>query len=105
MCDLPENYEKIKVFEKQGFKVWKDGYAVARRCDFVMFSVEAAYIDKVVAQFGPSMRIGSIACGQTSVKDPEIKAFEKYLPDDVNIVTCHSLHGPSVNPKNQVCLI
>ncbi|KAJ3258094.1 prephenate dehydrogenase (NADP(+)) [Boothiomyces macroporosus] len=85
VCDLPENYEKIKVFEKQGFKVWKDGYAVARRCDFVMFSVEAAYIDKVVAQFGPSMRIGSIACGQTSVKDPEIKAFEKYLPDDVNI--------------------
>ncbi|KAJ3322619.1 prephenate dehydrogenase (NADP(+)) [Boothiomyces sp. JEL0866] len=105
VCDLPENYEKIKPLEKQGFKVWKDGYAVARRCDFVMFSVEAAYIDKVVGQFGPSMRIGSIACGQTSVKDPEINAFEKYLPDDVNIVTCHSLHGPSVNPKNQPLVI
>ena len=39
--------------------------------------------------------------GQTSCKAPEIAAFEKYLPDDVEIVTCHSLHGPNVDPHGQ----
>lgn len=43
--------------------------------------------------------------GQTSVKEPEICAFEKYLPDDVSIVTCHSLHGPSVSPKGQPLVV
>lgn len=39
--------------------------------------------------------------GQTSCKDPEIKAFEEHLPSDVDIVSCHSLHGPSVDPRDQ----
>jgi len=39
--------------------------------------------------------------GQTSCKAPEIAAFEKYLPDDVEIVTCHSLHGPNVDTRGQ----
>lgn len=39
--------------------------------------------------------------GQTSCKAPEIAAFEKHLPADVQIVSCHSLHGPSVDPKGQ----
>ena len=28
-------------------------------------------------------------------------AFEKHLPPDVQIVSCHSLHGPNVDPKGQ----
>lgn len=28
-------------------------------------------------------------------------AFEKHLPPDVHIVSCHSLHGPRVDPKGQ----
>ena len=28
-------------------------------------------------------------------------AFEKYLPEDVEIISCHSLHGPKVDPKGQ----
>ena len=39
--------------------------------------------------------------GQTSCKAPEIAAFEKHLPEDVEIVSCHSLHGPNVDPKGQ----
>ena len=70
-----------------------------------MFSVEAAVIDQVVAQFGPSIKMNAIVCGQTSVKSPEINAFEKYLPRDVHIITCHSLHGPSVEPKNQPLIV
>ena len=39
--------------------------------------------------------------GQTSVKAPERQAFEKHLPEDVHIVSCHSLHGPTVSPVGQ----
>jgi prephenate dehydrogenase (NADP+) len=45
--------------------------------------------------------MGAIVSGQTSVKAPEKAAFEKYLPGDVSIVSCHSLHGPTVSPIGQ----
>jgi prephenate dehydrogenase (NADP+) len=51
------------------------------------------------------LKVGSICCGQTSVKSPEVAAFEAHLPKDVNIVTCHSLHGPTVNPKSQPLVV
>ena len=46
-------------------------------------------------------KLGAIVGGQTSCKDPEIKAFEAHLPSDVDIVSCHSLHGPGVDSTNQ----
>ena len=46
-------------------------------------------------------KLGAIVGGQTSCKDPEIKAFEDHLPLDVDIVSCHSLHGPTVSPVGQ----
>ena len=46
-------------------------------------------------------KVGSVVAGQTSVKAPEKEAFEKYLPEDVHIVSCHSLHGPTVSPLGQ----
>ena len=102
VCDLPEKYPQLlQDYQGTGMTVHKDGYSIVRRADFVMFSVEAASIDSVVAKYGPAMKLGAIACGQTSVKFPEIQAFEKYLPNDVHIITCHSLHGPTVNPKGQ----
>lgn len=45
--------------------------------------------------------MGAIVGGQTSCKSPEIAAFEKHLPSDVSIISCHSLHGPGVDPYNQ----
>lgn len=45
--------------------------------------------------------MGAIVGGQTSCKEPEIKALESHLPHDVEIVSCHSLHGPRVDPKGQ----
>jgi prephenate dehydrogenase (NADP+) len=44
---------------------------------------------------------GAIVGGQTSCKAPEIAAFENHLPRDVHIISCHSLHGPGVDPKGQ----
>lgn len=81
--------------------VFQDGHGVSRRSDFIIYSVEAGAIDAVVKQFAPSTKVGAIVGGQTSVKDPEITAFEKHLPEDTYIISCHSLHGPSVDPKGQ----
>jgi len=84
-----------------GINVLRDGHYVSRTSDFIVYSVEAEYINKVVAQYGASTKVGAIVAGQTSVKAPERAAFEQHLPEDVHIVSCHSLHGPSVAPKGQ----
>ncbi|OAG41240.1 hypothetical protein AYO21_04620 [Fonsecaea monophora] len=68
-------------------------------------SVEAELIDKIVAEYGPSTKVGAIVGGQTSCKAPELAAFDKYLPDDVEIVSCHSLHGPAVDPTGQPLVV
>ncbi|KAF0373301.1 Prephenate dehydrogenase [Gigaspora margarita] len=102
VCDRPSHYEQLKVQLKgSGLNVLRDGHAVSRKSDFIIYSVEAENIDKVVAEYGPSTKVGSIVAGQTSVKEPEIRAFEKHLPEDVYIVSCHSLHGPTVDPEGQ----
>jgi len=104
--------------------VLKDGYAVSRSSDFIIYSVEAEFIDDVVAKYGPCVSLlyfswlssyiciatkqHAVVAGQTSVKDPERRAFERHLPLDVHIVSCHSLHGPGVSPVGQplvrICL-
>jgi prephenate dehydrogenase (NADP+) len=102
--------------------VLPDGYAVSRSSDFIIYSVEAEYIDRVVSMYGPgesrhlatpvsdvfspliiiiATKVGCIVAGQTSVKTPEKESFEKYLPHDVSIVSCHSMHGPTVSPFGQ----
>lgn len=50
-------------------------------------------------------KIGAIVGGQTSVKKPEIEALEKYLPADVHIISCHSMHGPGVDPTGQPLIV
>ncbi|CAO3620255.1 unnamed protein product [Mucor fragilis] len=50
-------------------------------------------------------KMGAIVGGQTSVKKPEVEALEKYLPDDVHIISCHSMHGPGVDPKGQPLIV
>ena len=66
-CDVPSKYQELKrQFDGTGVQVLPNGFAVVRQCDFVMFSVEATSIDKVVATFGPCMKMGSIACGQVN---------------------------------------
>ena len=46
-------------------------------------------------------KVNAIVTGQTSVKAPEKEAFEAHLPKDVHILSCHSLHGPTVSPIGQ----
>ncbi|KAF2432796.1 Prephenate dehydrogenase, partial [Tothia fuscella] len=102
-CDRPDKYEVLrKEFEgRKNIQVFSNGHLVSRSSDYIIYSVEAENIDRVVAEFGPSTKMGAIVGGQTSCKAPEIAAFEKHLPSDCEIVSCHSLHGPGVNPKGQ----
>ncbi|KAG5301713.1 prephenate dehydrogenase [Histoplasma ohiense] len=99
-CDRPTNYDALKQeFASQNINILPNGHLVSRISDYIIYSVEAEAIDKIVAEYGPSTKVGAIVGGQTSCKAPELAAFDKYLPDDVEIISCHSLHGPNVNPK------
>ncbi|KAI8094806.1 hypothetical protein BDF21DRAFT_330837 [Thamnidium elegans] len=106
VCDLPEKYESLKKdFEGTNINVLPDGFHISRRCDWIMYAVEAEYINAVVKTFGPATKMGAIVGGQTSVKKPEIEALEKYLPPDVHIISCHSMHGPGVDPTGQPLIV
>ncbi|EGW35421.1 uncharacterized protein SPAPADRAFT_58638 [Spathaspora passalidarum NRRL Y-27907] len=101
-CDREELYEEtLAKFSQEKFTILKNGHLVSRISDFIIYSIEAANIDKMVALYGPSSKFGAIIGGQTSCKAPEIAAFEKYLPPDTEIISVHSLHGPKVDPTGQ----
>ncbi|PVH81707.1 Prephenate dehydrogenase [Cadophora sp. DSE1049] len=102
-CDREEKYEGLceEFANQKQIQIFPNGHLVSRASDYIIYNVEAASIDKVVAQYGPSTKQGAIVGGQTSCKAPEIAAFEKHLPADVDIVSCHSLHGPNVDPRGQ----
>ncbi|KAF8578197.1 Prephenate dehydrogenase [Ramaria rubella] len=107
VCDRPDNYDRLRGQMEgiPGIEVFRDGHYVSRASDFIIYSVEAEFIEKVVAQYGPSTKVGAVVAGQTSVKAPEREAFEKFLPEDVHIISCHSLHGPTVSTVGQPLVI
>src|SRR3989338_8241184 len=107
-CDIPEKVPALR--KKLGplcIQVEDDGFDIARTCDFIVYSVPIETIDAVVKQYGPLTKSGAIVSGQTSVKTPEVMAFQKYLPkdSDVNIIPCHSMHGRSVSPKGKQLVV
>ncbi|TFK21001.1 prephenate dehydrogenase [Coprinopsis marcescibilis] len=106
VCDLPEKYDQLQADYAGSANIhpMRDGHAVSRSSDFIIYSVEAEYIERVVAEYGPSTKMHAIVAGQTSVKAPEKLAFEAHLPQDVHIISCHSLHGPGVSPVGQVLI-
>ncbi|ORY31994.1 putative Prephenate dehydrogenase [Naematelia encephala] len=106
VCDKPERYEElVEEFRGTSIHPLPSGHAVSRLSDLIIYSVETSAISSVVAAYGPSTKLGATVAGQTSVKLPEKVAFEKYLPDDVDIVSIHSLHGPSVTTEGQPLVI
>lgn len=106
-CDRPENYEALKeeFSGRSNVHIYPNGHLVSRSSDYILYSVEAEAITKIVAMYGPSTKQGAIVGGQTSCKAPEMLAFEKHLPSDVQIISCHSLHGPKIDPKGQPLVI
>ncbi|CAB4253656.1 similar to Saccharomyces cerevisiae YBR166C TYR1 Prephenate dehydrogenase involved in tyrosine biosynthesis, expression is dependent on phenylalanine levels [Maudiozyma barnettii] len=105
-CDREELYDSLKEkYANAKFTLVQDGHRVSRVSDFIIYSVEAANIDKIVGLYGPSSKINAIVGGQTSCKRPEVLAFERLLPSDTKIITVHSLHGPKVNTEGQPLVI
>ncbi|EIW67827.1 hypothetical protein TREMEDRAFT_44851 [Tremella mesenterica DSM 1558] len=106
VCDKPDRFSELQIeLEGTGITPLSDGHAVSRLSDLIIYSVEAAAISAVVKEYGPSTKFGATVAGQTSVKAPEKEAFEQYLPEDVDIVSVHSLHGPSVTTEGQPLII
>lgn len=104
--DLPANYDSLKLeLENTNITVFKDSKDTVDKADFILIAVEAENIDAVVKQLAPHIKNGAIITGQTSVKTPEIKAFEKYLSPKVHIIGSHALFGPNVNPSGQIMAI
>lgn len=93
--------ETKEKYSSCGFKVLPTGHHVSRVADYIIYSVEAENIASIVKTYGPSTKVGAIVGGQTSCKEPEIAAFEAYVPSDVNIISLHSLHGPKVDTTGQ----
>ncbi|KAK4956840.1 prephenate dehydrogenase (NADP(+)) [Elasticomyces elasticus] len=106
-CDLPAKTAALEAefSDNNNVSILKDGYEVSRASDWIMYFVEAKNIHTIVADYGRSTKMNAIVGGQTSTKAPEIAAFERYLPADVDIISCHSLHGPGVDPKGQPLVI
>jgi hypothetical protein len=50
-----------KVTDSPNIYPMRDGHAVSRSSDFIIYSVEAEFIERVVAEYGP--------CKQTFLKD------------------------------------
>jgi len=103
-CDREENYPKLKE-EIKDFQIVQNGHYVSRISDYIIYSVEAEHIDKIVAMYGPSTKLNAIVGGQTSCKYQEIRSFERHLPPDVEIISVHSLHGPKVDTTGQPLVI
>ena len=64
-----------------------------------------AWQSRVIFKYRPSTKVSAIVAGQMSVKAPECVAFESFLPEDVHIVSCPSLHGLSILPRGPASLI
>jgi len=105
-CDLPQNRERLEEeLDPLNIKVLTDGKEVVEGADLVIYSVEAEKLDKVVAAYAEYTKPGAIVAGQTSVKTPEIKTFEKHLPAHAHIITFHAMHGPGFKPKGQKLIL
>ena len=53
-----------------GIHVLPDGHGVSRISDWIMYSVEAEYIDRVVAEYGPCQFLRSCQC-RSSILIPD----------------------------------
>lgn len=103
-CDREERYEELKESMASVLpevEIYKNGFYVSRTADYIIYSVEAENIEKIVSLYGPATKVNAIVGGQTSCKSPEISSFEKHLPSDIEIVSVHSLHGPRVDTTGQ----
>ena len=95
ISDVPDKVSGLRShFTMNGLvNVLDDSHEVSANSDMIIYSVPAFQIGKIVREYAPSTKFEAIIAGQTSVKAPEIAAFDAYLPGNP-VVTAHSMHGP-----------
>jgi prephenate dehydrogenase (NADP+) len=105
-CDLPDRKASLVAeLSPLGILLLDNAKEVSSTCDFIFYAVEAEKILEVVAFAGQATKLGAIVTGMTSVKTPEVAAFENYLPADSQIIITHSLHGPGFETKGQKLIV
>lgn len=105
-CDLPDRTVELQEeLDPLGIIVLNNGLEVSAKCDFIFYAVEAEKIKEVVAACAFSTKKGAIVTGMTSVKTPEVEAFERYLSKDIELIITHSLHGPGFSTKGQKLIV
>jgi hypothetical protein len=50
---IPPLWLTFRLLDAPAVTVLRDGHLVSRVADFIMYSVEAEFVDNVVAQYGP----------------------------------------------------
>lgn len=101
--DVPEKLKSLEsdLYQTKNARQMKDGAEVSRNSDFIFYLVPTEKISEVARNYGSKTKKGATVCSGTSVMTPAAKAFEEYMPEDVNIVNLHCLFGPSVDTKGQ----
>lgn len=101
-ADLPEKRAGLeKNLRIENVNILDDGIKVSRRSDIIFYLVPVENIEESIAKYGPSTKKDAIVSSGTSVMSPAVKAFEKYLPEDVNVINWHWLFGPTIKPQGQ----
>lgn len=105
-CDLPNRKADLeKELFPFGIAILDNAKDISSTCDFIFYAVEAEKILEVVAYAASSTKVGAIVTGMTSVKTPEVFAFEEYLPAYAEIILTHALHGPGFETKGQKLIV
>lgn len=101
--DVPEKLKSLEsdLYQTRNARQMKDGAEVSRNSELIFYLVPTEKISEVARKYGPKTKKGATVCSGTSVMTPAAKAFEEYMPEDVNIVNLHCLFGPSVDTKGQ----
>jgi prephenate dehydrogenase (NADP+) len=97
-ADLPERKAELTDFCKtRGITLMDEGKQVSAASDLIVYSVPPFDIREIAKECGPHTKKGAIVTGQTSIKTPEVQAFEAGIPREHELVLVHSLHGPSLD--------
>ncbi|PWN39810.1 hypothetical protein IE81DRAFT_305969 [Ceraceosorus guamensis] len=111
VCEAPDKYHAlVREFAGTSVVPFPQLEDMAPICDFILISVPTHLTSTIVKQVAPHLKHAATICGQTSVKGPEIAAFEGHVHStadggagrtDVGLVSCHSMHGPALDPRGQ----
>lgn len=93
-CDREEYYDELKEkYVSAKFELVKNGHLVSRQSDYIIYSVEASNISKIVAMYGPSSKVGTIVGGQTSCKRRKSRLSKSIYPRTATSLPCIPFMG------------